>query len=126
MTNSDDGGNLIAEILRSVAKEYSWPDFQPIERVVAKIDPAVLAANVGTYEESNEGVLTVSVKDGRLYLQDTRLGPEPQELLPESDSQFFLSSDDDITFAFQKDAEGAVAKVIIHAGQQTFEAKKVR
>jgi CubicO group peptidase (beta-lactamase class C family) len=71
MTNSDDGGNLIAEVLRSVAKEYSWPDFQPIERVVAKIDPAVLAADVGTYEESNEGVLTVSVRDDRLYLQDT-------------------------------------------------------
>jgi CubicO group peptidase (beta-lactamase class C family) len=124
MTNSDNGGNLISEILRSVAKEYSWPDFQPIERVLAKIDPAVLAADVGTYEETNEGVLTVSVKDGRLYLQAARLGPEPQELLPELNGQFFLSSDDDITFAFQKDEH--VAKVIIHAGQQTFEAKKVR
>jgi len=29
MTNSENGAELIAEIIRSVAAEYSWPDFHP-------------------------------------------------------------------------------------------------
>lgn len=29
MTNGDNGGQLASEILRSVAREYAWPDFQP-------------------------------------------------------------------------------------------------
>ena len=47
MTNSDSGEFLIQELLRAVAKEYSWPDFQPLERAVAKIDPAILGATPG-------------------------------------------------------------------------------
>src|SRR5437667_4389830 len=47
MTNSDGGKPLIQELLRAVAKEYSWPDFQPLERAVAKIDPAILGATPG-------------------------------------------------------------------------------
>jgi CubicO group peptidase (beta-lactamase class C family) len=31
MTNSDTGGELVQEILRSAAKEYGWPDHHPIE-----------------------------------------------------------------------------------------------
>jgi len=32
MTNSENGTQLIVEILRSVAAEYGWPDFHPRER----------------------------------------------------------------------------------------------
>src|SRR5260370_37265252 len=53
MTNSDGGEFLIQGLLRAMAKEYSCPDFQPIERAVAKIDPAILGAYPGTYENPN-------------------------------------------------------------------------
>ena len=33
MTNGDNGGQLATEILRSVAYEYGWPDFQPVAKV---------------------------------------------------------------------------------------------
>jgi CubicO group peptidase (beta-lactamase class C family) len=32
MTNSDRGDQLISEILRAIATEYQWPDFQPVSR----------------------------------------------------------------------------------------------
>ena len=51
-------------------------------------------------------------------------GPDPQELLPESPTQFFVLSGD-ITFTFQKDTEGTVTGLTLQAGSQTFAAKKI-
>jgi hypothetical protein len=42
MTNSENGAELATEIIRSIAAEYSWPDFHPRERVVVKVDPRIL------------------------------------------------------------------------------------
>src|SRR4029079_17015924 len=53
---------LIQELLRSIAKEYGWPDFQPKERTIGKIDPKVLADYAGKYQFdfSKDYVLTLS------------------------------------------------------------------
>jgi hypothetical protein len=32
MTNGDQGGALATEIMRSIAVEYDWPDFQVTEK----------------------------------------------------------------------------------------------
>ncbi len=123
MTNSDGGEFLIQELLRAVAKEYSWPDFQPIERAVAKIDPAILGAYAGTYENPNAGKITVSVRNGALYVEAPPLGPEAEELYPESSTDFFILSNDG-TSSFQKDEKGNVSKVIVTAFGHSFELKK--
>lgn len=124
MTNSDSGGALGSEFLRAVAKEYQWPDFQPKERTLGKADPALYPAYAGTYEITGMGKLTVSTKDGKLFILAEPLGPDPQELLPESESQFFVLSNE-VTFTFEKDEKGIVSKLKIKAGSQPFEAKKV-
>ena len=123
MTNSDGGEFLIQELLRGMAKEYSWPDFQPIERAVAKIDPAILGAYAGTYEDPNAGKITVSVRNGALYVEAPPLGPEAEELYPESSTDFFILSND-VTSSFQKNEKGNVSKVIVHAFGHSFELKK--
>lgn len=123
MTNSDSGELLIQELLRAVAKEYSWHDFQPIEHEVAKIDVSGLRAYVGTYEDPDAGKITVSMKDNTLYLQVSQLGPEPQQLYPESSTDFFILSND-VTFTFQKDEKGNVSKIIVHAFGHSFGLKK--
>jgi CubicO group peptidase (beta-lactamase class C family) len=123
MTNSDGGEFLIQELVRGVAKEYSWPDFQPIERTVVTIDPAILPAYAGTYENPNVGKITVSVKNGALYVEAPPLGPEPEELYPESNTDFFILSND-VTDSFQKDEKGNVSKVVVRAFGHSFEMKK--
>ena len=123
MTNSDSGEPLIQELLRAVAKEYSWPDFQPVERAVAKIDPAILGAYAGTYQDPNAGKITVSVKKDALFIEAPPLGPEAEELYPESNSDFFILSND-ATFSFLKDQKGNVSKLIVHAFGHSFEVKK--
>ena len=124
MTNSDSGDLLGSEVRRAVAKEYHWPDFQPIERSLAKVDPAVFSAYVGTYEIPNTEKFTVTTKDSRLYVQAGTLGPEPEQVFPESETRFFATSRD-FVFEFQKDRAGAVSKMMVHAFSQSLEAKKL-
>jgi CubicO group peptidase (beta-lactamase class C family) len=124
MTNSDSGDALASEYLRAVAREYRWPDFQPAERTVANIDPALLSSYTGTYEIPDVGKLTVSTKESKLYVTAEPLGPDPEQLLPESETRFFVMPRD-ITFEFSKDPEGVVSKLLVHFGSQTLEAKRL-
>lgn len=122
MTNSDNGGEVADEYLRAVAKEYGWPDFHPIERTVAKVDTAIYSRYVGTYTLPEVGKIMVTEKNGKLYLQADPFGPEPIELLPESDTNFFVLMGN-FTFSFEK-SEKPSATMMIQAGG-TFVAKRV-
>ncbi len=125
MTNSDSGGELAEELFRSVAKEYGWPDHHPVEHTLIKINPALFQSYVGTYEIPGIGKLTVTLKSGSLYMQAEPLGPEPQELLPESSNGFFLMSGDlNLTFDHLADPN-TIDHLTLHAGSQTFIAKKI-
>lgn len=123
MTNSDNGGELTEEIYRAVAKEYGWPDYHPTEHALAKVDAATLASYVGTYEIPSVGKLVVTAKASSLYVQADPFGPDPIELLPDSATQFFITTGD-VTFTFQKDDKGSVTGLTLNAGMQTFLAQK--
>lgn len=78
------------------------------------IHPTLFKPYAGIYEVPAVDKLTVPVKDTGAYIQADPLGPEPQELLPKSNTQFFVLSSN-ITFTFQKDDQGAVTGLILHA-----------
>ena len=122
MTNSDSGGEIADEYMRAVAKEYGWPDFHQTERTLAKVDAAIYARYVGTYEMPQIGKMSVTEKDGKLYVQANALGPEPIELLPESDTTFFMLASD-VTFSFEK-SDKPSQTIVIQAGGQKFVAKR--
>lgn len=125
MTNSDSGGELMNEILRSVAHEYGWPDYHPVEHTLAKADPSSFTEYAGVYEIAGVGKLTVTTKSNSLFIQADPLGPEPVELLPDSSNQFFVLSAD-ISFTFDRlAATGPVYQLTIHAGPQTLVARKI-
>lgn len=124
MTNSDSGGAVTAELLRAISKEYGWPDFGPAEHSMVKVDPGSLQPYAGNYEVPGVGKLVVTLKADGAYIQADPLGPEPQQLLPESATQFFILSSD-VTFTFQKDEQGNFTKLVIHAGPQTLQATRV-
>jgi CubicO group peptidase (beta-lactamase class C family) len=126
MTNSDSGNEISMPIVRAVAKEYGWPDYQVTEKAVASIAPAILASYAGDYSEQNIGKINVSVKDGHLYLKADPLGPEPEEILPESAAEFFMLSQPlKIRFVASKPGKPAEA-FVIEAGPQSFTAKRVK
>jgi CubicO group peptidase (beta-lactamase class C family) len=122
MSNAPQGAMLNDEILRAVAREYDWPDFHPNEHEIVKVDPAILTSYVGTYD-LGEIKHTVTMDGGKLYIQAGPLGSERQQLLPESDSQFFILSQQ-LIFIFHKDEKGAIAGMTIHVNNLDLDAKR--
>ncbi len=88
MSNSDSGGRLVEEVLRTIWSAYGWPGLEPIVKVVADIDPAVYQAVAGRYEFPGAGIVTLEVANGQLWADAPGLGRV--ELLPESDTVFFV------------------------------------
>jgi CubicO group peptidase (beta-lactamase class C family) len=125
MTNSDAGGEVIGPLLRAIAKEYDWPDFPVTEKTLATVDPKVLAAYAGQYSDAQVGKIDVAVKDGHLYLKTDPLGPDAQELFPESATEFFLLSQP-FKFRFAGKPGKPAEELAIDVGAQTFTAKRVK
>jgi CubicO group peptidase (beta-lactamase class C family) len=103
MSNGDNGGQLVDAILRTIAREYGWPDLQPPLRTIARVNPALFSRYVGIYRLNPTQLMTVSIEEGQLYSQIT---DQPRRALyPMSDREFFMREmDERITFTV--DAQG--------------------
>ena len=113
MTDAQGGSELAAEIMRSIAAEYGWPDYQPTLRSVVTVDPVVLATYAGTYGIAPSFDLVVTVVDGHLVTQATNQPSFPLEA--ESPTKFFpLAFDAELEFV--KDAQGNVSTLILRQG----------
>lgn len=121
MTNSDAGGALANEILRSIAREYGWPNFKPVERALAKVNPEIFKNYAGEYEVN--GKVTISIENGKVYLQPP--GGPKMELHPSSETEFFALTEN-IRIVFTRDEQGAVSGLTAHFGSRSLNGKKVR
>ncbi len=124
MTNGDRGSGVASEILRAIAREYGWPDYQPTEKTVAPINPEVYPSYVGKYEVSGASV-TISTEAGRLYVLAPPLGPQRIQLYPSAEDQFFML-EDNLEFRFVKDAQGGVTELQVRAGGNVMTGKKAK
>jgi CubicO group peptidase (beta-lactamase class C family) len=121
MTNSDAGGDVMAELLRAVSAEYDWPDFKVVERTLGKVDPSTLAAYTGTYRGERGETATITHDNGRLFMQAAPLGPKPVEIHPASATDFFvLVSPLSVRFAEDKES------VVVLQGPNKLTLKRVK
>lgn len=116
MTNGNRGMELIGELMRSVAKEYGWSDYQVTEKVLAQVDAKTLASYAGRYHVGGMAV-EVRSEGTRLLVKTAQLGPEALEAYPETASQFFLL-DSPTMLSFVKGDDGAVVLEVMHRGQK--------
>jgi len=123
MTNSDSGSMLYFEILRSVANEYNWNDFQPKEKILAEVDPSIYDLYTGKYTLSPGVIVNVSKEDDRLYVE-APVGGGTVELFPESETDFF-SLEMDFQITFVKNEEGVIEKIKVNYQGQKLELKKI-
>jgi CubicO group peptidase (beta-lactamase class C family) len=122
MTNAQGGSRVADEVMRSIAKVYHWPDFQPKVRTAVKVDPKILETYAGTYELRPNFDLVVTVKDGQLITQATGQGPVP--ILAESETKFFPTQFD-AEIEFVKDDQGKATGIVLRqGGQETKGTKK--
>lgn len=124
MMNANRAMPLAQELIRAVAREYNWPSYLPPERVVAKVDPSSYTAYLGEYEVAPNTTATITVENGRLFLQPSQQTKE--ELFPESETTFFPILQDGIRITFVKDAEGKVTELILRQGNGERKAKKIK
>lgn len=114
MTNGDRGGRLAQELLRSIAREYGWPEYPgPKEKTVAQIDPAVYEAYVGRYEVAPGRVVTIKVAGRTLMASLPAPAGQEVELLPESATKFFEPRLE-LEVEFVKAPDGAVSQLILN------------
>ncbi len=128
MTNSLRGNALLNEILRSIAREYGWSDFQSKERTIAKIDPKVYANYTGRYEFefSSDYIVTIGTEAGNLTTELKQpTGQSKAVIYPQSETRFFRK-DVDVEVSFVKDETGRVTHLIFHQEGQELRAKRVK
>ena len=120
MTNGARGDELLGELMCSVAQEYGWPDFHPQEHALVRVPPTTMRAYAGRYRLPDGSRLVVTLKDNRAYLEG--IAPDPQEILPESSTQFFILTDQ-IRFKFSKG--DPAASITIYDGGDVLVAKRI-
>lgn len=122
MTNSDRPGALIAEILRSIAKEYGWEDYLSEEHEVIALDPAELEVLQGRYRMGPDEVLTLRLVDGRLM--GSELGAT-FELLAATEGKF-IRRDRNVTYVFSKFDESVPGQITVQQGGQERDANRMQ
>ncbi|MBK7559912.1 MAG: hypothetical protein IPI54_17620 [Chitinophagaceae bacterium] len=91
MTNGDEGGWLIQELIRSISDHYGWPKHRPLQVEPAiQLTEALAVRFVGTYRLRDHPTehFTISRKfDGGLYW--SREGRVGRDMLPQSETHLF-------------------------------------
>lgn len=121
MVNSDNG-EIINEIIRSIAKEYRWEDFLPQPLEVVSVDPTKLDDYTGRFLVNPDRVLTFTKANGKLYAEPT-LSPKV-ELFALSESEF-TRTDANVQYTFAKTASGKADAIKIRFNGGTTEARRI-
>lgn len=90
LTNSDNGQQLIDEIINGIAVVYNWQGFYtPITKKLCSVPDSILNKYTGEYESENPAVkITIIKKDGSLELTARR----NEKMYPLGINTFFIMS----------------------------------
>ena len=108
MTNGDNGGGLMYEVLRTIAQVYQWPDFGPPTRVAATVKPAALDRLLGVYELEDKAMYVLR-RDGERIVGHV-LGSEPVIMLASAENELF-AREVNVVASFSGDAKGAMTSL---------------
>jgi Domain of unknown function (DUF3471) len=111
-------------VARDIMAIYYGHNYEvPVMPAVAKIDPKVIDQYVGEYELKPGALVTITREEGRMMVQPP--GGRKGELLPSSDTTFFLQGQP-ITITFVKNAAGTVTHLLLVQGGTETRATKVK
>ncbi len=111
MTNADNGGKLIGEILRSVSQYYNWGTHQTkiVETISLPIED--LGKFTGTYKldfqvpDIGDYLIDISIKDKKLFVMDPN-NDDSNVLTPQNALKFIdLDKGDEVEFQTTDDAK---------------------
>jgi len=105
LANGDNGQFLRSAIVRTVAHDYGWPDFQPVERHISHNQMHDPSSIEGSYQLNRYTTMTITQDGSKLYAQ--RSGQQRVEILPEGRDRYFCPVVD-VEFAFEFAEDGKV------------------
>ena len=129
LTNSSNGEGIFKELLETVLKDtltpIEWEGYTPYDKLPPRpplkqhtrivVAQNILDRYVGRYALNPDVVLTIRRVGDHLTIQEN---DEPmQELLPESERDFYSASSDD-TLTFEMDAADKVTGMTLHVGKE--------
>jgi len=121
MTNAVGGMKIAQEVMRSIATEYGWPDFQPAVHTLAKVDRGVLEKYVGTYQATPTFSVAYTLEGDQLFVQAS--GQKKFPIFPESESKFFMKVVD-AEIEFHINDQGKVDYLVLHQGGHDYKEMK--
>ncbi|HKR12914.1 MAG TPA: serine hydrolase [Pyrinomonadaceae bacterium] len=119
LTNGDNAN--AGGIANGVANLYI-PGLLP-NRKVTQVDPRLLQTYVGQYDAGPSVTVSITRDGEKLIMQR---GNERQELLPESETGFFIPDAPRSLYSFFKDASGQLFLVVTVDGAEVGRARKVK
>ena len=124
LVNNDDASK-IDNVLNAylIAGKSGLKNTTPIAHKMAKVDPILYDAYVGRYEIAHETVVTVTREGDRLMAQPTN--DAKIELLPESETVFFVKPTSDATVTFVRGDAGKITHIVLRREGHATEAKRL-
>jgi hypothetical protein len=109
MTNSDNGGPLIQEVLAAIFAEYGWSGYGPREIVPIALQPEALRDFVGRYSAGgSQQAVTIESRDGALW---GVANGSTVELVPTGKDAFFAIGGGPVQF--ERGADGKVGTLVL-------------
>ncbi|RLD75819.1 MAG: hypothetical protein DRJ07_17380, partial [Bacteroidetes bacterium] len=123
MVNSDNG-KVMGEILRSMSKQYSWPEFKPKTMKAADVSTTTLLNYVGTYKgistDNVEFTFEISLRNKCLY---STINNKTKKLYAKNEKEFIIPERDwKITF---KDTDGSIDSLEFYVDYEKGTAKRI-
>jgi CubicO group peptidase (beta-lactamase class C family) len=113
MSDGQNGFELEANLLRSIAQEYGWPDLRPRRYRPVLVGTRDLDRLVGAYWLSPGNFAVISRKGDRLFFQSSSLGRQPMYPLSPTDFvvkegslDYFFNRIDEIKLTFALGGHG--------------------
>ncbi|MDB5135334.1 MAG: serine hydrolase [Mucilaginibacter sp.] len=124
MVNSDNG-NIIPEIVNSVAKVYGFKGLyrsKLVKTSMLKVADSILQSYTGKYELAPDFILTITKNGTQLFGQPT--GKSKFALFPETENKFSIK-EEDIEIEFVKGDKGTIEKAVLYQNGP-HEARKIK
>jgi predicted alpha/beta superfamily hydrolase len=117
----DSVGHLTGKPL-AMLRAFEWAYCK--NRVVAQVNPKVFEPYAGTYVLGGRDTVVIATRAGKLFA--TRPGQPPVELLPESETEYFIRESRATSVSFHSNAGDGPVRFFVNQGGQTIEAKKIK
>ena len=121
MTNSDAGGELIADVLETIEQAYEWPKGEDLPVAPSPVRAPMINCT-GTYQSESGTLCTISQVGNRLSLQLEGQNPGPLTAVTET---VYLLQPLDGEIVFLTDPEGMIHRLLLRQDGSELQAHKI-